>query len=151
MSYRHTQVGWPVRLSLFGGALVLVAAGALTPEPAPIPWVMLIAATVMIGAGFVFGSLSIRLDGDRLHWHFGAGWPRRSIALESVSSVELTRTRFWEGWGIHATRRGWLYNVSGYDAVLIRLCEGSTLLLGTDEPRRLKDTLDHALKSRRST
>lgn len=151
MNYQLTQVGWPIRVSMLGGALGLAATAVLVPEPATIRLLLLIAAVVMFCSGWVFGSLSIQVDRDHLHWHFGAGWPCRSIALESVTGVETTRTRFWEGWSIHRTRRGWLYNVSGYDAVLIRRRDGSTFLLGTDEPRRLKDAIDQARTGRRSS
>ncbi len=151
MNYQHTQTGWPIRASMLGGALALAATAVLVPEPTALRPVLLIAAVVMFCSGWVFGSLRIQVDWDHLHWHFGTGWPRRSIAIASVTGVETTHTRFWEGWGIHRTRRGWLYNVSGYDAVLIRCLDGSTLLLGTDEPRRLKDAIDHARTGRRSS
>ena len=45
---------------------------------------------------------------------------------------------------MHRTRRGWLYNVAGYDAVLIRRSDGTSLLLGSDEPRRLKSAIERA-------
>jgi len=43
--------------------------------------------------------------------------------------------------GIHKTSRGWLYNVSGFDAVLITLHSGKGILLGTDEPERLRSAI----------
>jgi hypothetical protein len=39
--------------------------------------------------------------------------------------------------GIHLTPYGWLYNVSGLDAVAIRLRNGRKFALGTDDPYRL--------------
>lgn len=47
------------------------------------------------------------------------------------------RTNFIEGLGIHLNRFGWLYNVSGIDAVAITLCNGKRFALGTDEPKKL--------------
>ena len=48
------------------------------------------------------------------------------------------------GWGLRRTRRGWLYNVSGFDAVLLRLTNGRSVMVGTDEPRRLKTAIERA-------
>ena len=59
------------------------------------------------------------------------------MPLAAIRTVEATRTRWWEGWGIHYTRRGWLYNVAGFAAVVITLHTGQRFLVGTDEPERL--------------
>jgi hypothetical protein len=41
-------------------------------------------------------------------------------------------------WGIHwAGKRGWLFNVSGHQAVALTLSDGKRLMVGTDEPQRL--------------
>jgi hypothetical protein len=52
---------------------------------------------------------------------------------------------------VHRTRRGWLYNIAGKDAVLIRKLDGKTFLLGTDEPRKLKAVLERAAGQTRRT
>jgi hypothetical protein len=39
--------------------------------------------------------------------------------------------------GIHLTPCGWLYNVSGFDAVAITLRDGRKFALGTDDPHGL--------------
>ncbi|HSQ10943.1 MAG TPA: hypothetical protein VLN25_10080 [Burkholderiaceae bacterium] len=67
--------------------------------------------------------------------------------MERIADVDLTRTTFWEGWGVHRTRRGWLYNVAGQDAVLVRRSDGTAVLLGSDEPRKLKDALQAAMRA----
>jgi hypothetical protein len=46
---------------------------------------------------------------------------------------------------VHRTRRGWLYNVSGLDAVLVRRKDGKCFLVGSDEPRKLKAALERAM------
>ncbi len=47
--------------------------------------------------------------------------------------------------GIHLTPEGWLYNVSGFRAVAVRLKSGKRFLLGTDEPERLCQAISRAL------
>jgi hypothetical protein len=84
-----------------------------------------------------------------LRLQFGLGVPRKSVPVADIATVEVTRTRFWDGWGVHRTRRGWLYNVAGFDAVLVRLKDGKSFLVGTDEPRKLKTALDRTLPAAR--
>lgn len=145
MAYAHTQTGWPVRLAFGLAALVFLALTAVQPLDRPLPHLMLFAgAAVAVALGLAWGAMTIRLDSDRLHWSFGPGWPRFELPLAAVRSVDVTRTAWWDGWGIHRTRRGWLYNVGGRDAVLITRTDGKGVLLGTDEPRRLKSAIERA-------
>ncbi len=57
----------------------------------------------------------------------------------------MTETTFLQGWGIHYTSRGWLYNVSGFRAVAVKLKSGKQFLLGTDEPAQLRAAIHHVL------
>jgi hypothetical protein len=146
MTYAHTQRS-PLLL------LVLVVAGAGTlaslafPGARAIPFgarlTIVAAAVAMALSGMVFTTLTIRVDGERLSWQFGGGLVRKSVALAEIASAEPTRTSWVEGWGIHLTTRGWLYNVSGRDAVLVTLRDGKRFLLGTDEPAVLAAALRH--------
>ena len=103
------------------------------------------AAAVTLVLGWLWSSLTIRVDGEALRARFGLGWPRTTTRLADIDSVAVTRTSLWNGWGVHLTRRGWLFNASGCDAVLVTRKDGRSLLLGTDEPRRLKAVLDRAI------
>jgi len=81
--------------------------------------------------------MTVEISEKELRWHFRPGWPRKHVLLNEVASVEVIRTSFLNGWGIHYTPRGWLYNVSGFGAVAIRLRSGKQFCLGTDEPEKL--------------
>jgi hypothetical protein len=52
-----------------------------------------------------------------------------------------------EGWGIHWSRFGWLYNVSGYGAVAVTLRNGKRFALGSDEPQTLSSLIRETLKT----
>jgi hypothetical protein len=141
--YEHRQSGTLMRVSIALAVLLIAALAELDPaiEPA-----LLIAVPVLAVILIVFDGLTIRVTADTLSWRFGhIGFPRGSVPLAEIAAVTVTRTTFWEGWGIRRTRRGWLFSVSGFDAVLVRRRNGSTFLLGTDEPRRLKSVLDAAM------
>lgn len=149
MAYQHTQAGWPVRVAVGLAAIGLLAMTQFRPFEQPSTQVQLVmVAAITAAIGLLFSRLSIRVEEAHLRWAFGFGWPRFSLPLAEIGAVEVTRTTFWQGWGIHRTRRGWLYNVSGFDAVLITRRDGRRLLLGTDEPRRLKTALERATAPR---
>ena len=146
MAYEHTQHGWPIRIAFGLAALGFLVMMAVRPFDLPMPRAaLMVGAAVAAALGLQWSRMTIRVDIDRLHWSFGPGWPRFSLPLAAVRSVEATRTTFLQGWGIHRTRRGWLYNIAGWDAVLVTRADGKQLLLGTDEPRRLKSALERAI------
>ena len=146
MSYEHTQHGWPVRIAFGLTALVFLVMVSVRPFDLPMPRaVLIVGAAVAVALGVLWSRMTICIDDDRLRWSFGPGWPRFALPLAAIRSVEATRTTLWQGWGIHHTRRGWLYNIAGGDAVLLTRADGKRLLLGTDEPRRLKFALERAI------
>ncbi|PYL56524.1 MAG: hypothetical protein DMF31_12355, partial [Verrucomicrobia bacterium] len=67
----------------------------------------------------------------------GVGLVRKKVTLAEVAASEPIRIRWWYGWGIHLTPYGWLYNVSGLEAVAITLRDGRKFALGTDDPEGL--------------
>ena len=139
--YRHRQFG-----SFLVTAMVLIALGvwaiAAWAEPA---WVPVLVSAILLVVAWVFSSLIIEITPTHLCWKFGPGLIRKRVPLEDIADCEVTRTRAWEGWGVRLTRRGWLYNVSGLDAVLVRRKSGKQFLLGSDEPARLASALRASL------
>lgn len=145
--YEHTQAGWLMRVACVAGALTLVVMSLLPdlPQSTHAQPALLAGAVLLVVLGWLWSSLTVRILDGTLQLRFGPGFPRKTVSLAEISAAEVTRTNFWEGWGVHLTRRGWLYNVSGFDAVLVRRRDGKSFLVGTDEPRRLKAALERAL------
>lgn len=130
-------------------ALGFLVMASVQSGAGPTPRGALIAgAGVAAVLALMWSRLTIRIDDDRLRWSYGPGWPRFSLRLADIAAVEVTRTTFWQGWGIHRTRRGWLYNIAGWDAVLIQRTDGKQVLLGSDEPRRLKAAVERVIERR---
>ncbi len=145
--YQHTQFGW-LTLAVFaaaGALLLLQTFGAHAPTRPVVFWIV---GTVLVVAAMTFSRLTVRVDTKELRAAFGLGWPRRTVPLDRIVASEVTRTTLIEGWGIRYTKRGWLWNVSGLDAVLLRLVDGKQVMIGTDEPKRLKAALERALAAR---
>lgn len=144
MTYRHTQHS--LQLAIFNGVMALIpvgllASGRLTGAPTGARLTVLVTVLILVASGLTFSSFTVAVGDGRLAWWFGFGLLRKEIPLASIASATPTTTSIVNGWGIHLTTRGWLYNVAGRQAVLVSLHGGKQFLLGTDEPERLTDAL----------
>ncbi len=132
-AYEHQQTGVPL-LAVFVLSALALAVLAAVGDLGLVGW---LAAALLILAGWILCSMRIEIVDEHLVWQLGPGIFRKRVALTDIAGAEATRTTWMEGWGIRLTRRGWLYNVSGLDAVLVERRDGKKFLLGTDEPQRL--------------
>jgi hypothetical protein len=138
--YRHTQIGTVVLVPLAiptVGVLVAVTAGA--PR---VP--MLALAGVFVFLMLLLGSLTVTVDHAVVALRFGVGLIQHRLALSDIRTVRTVRNRWYYGWGIRLLPRGWLYNVSGLDAVEIELADGRAHRIGTDEPETLAAAIEQA-------
>lgn len=136
--YRHTQVARPSRV-IFGILAAMLLGLAITTPAAALVSLPVLALLAFIGLTFT-SITTVVTDRTFVH-HFGLGFWRKTHALDDIVSAEPVRNRWWYGWGMRLTPRGWLYNTWGLDAVEIRLAEGRTFRVGTDEPRALADAI----------
>ncbi|MCA8941179.1 MAG: hypothetical protein KDB80_01350 [Planctomycetes bacterium] len=141
-SYRHTQVGTVILVTIAVVGITMVALSFLARphEPAVTTIAIVTAAALLLVAG-MFSTLTVEVDERRVEIRFGPGWIRRRIPLGDIARVEAVRNSWWYGWGIRLTPSGWLWNVSGLDAVELELRTGRRFRIGTDEPERLADVL----------
>ena len=126
-TYIHTQPGRGIVVAMTAASAAILL-GGLFLRP------VLIAIPILALSGWLFHSLTIEITDGKLCWRFGPGWIRKQVPLDMILSADPVRTNVLEGWGIHLSRFGWLYNVSGFDAVAIRMKNGRHFALGTDEP-----------------
>lgn len=140
MIYKHTQPGYFTTVATGAGALYTIkklSAGASKFAFLPL-------TAVLGGVAYVFSSLTIEISRGRLRSSFAGGVPAKTVDLDEIESVSVVTNPWYYGWGIKYTPHGWLYNVSGFDAVQIQLKNGRTFRLGTDEPERLRDAIVQA-------
>lgn len=140
-TYQHTQRE-PWLLIGFGAVAAIELAVALVATEGAIKWLLVAAAFALVLIGWVFSQLTVVVEDGALSWHFGEGFWKKSLSLSEIVSAHAVRTRWWYGWGIRLTPKGWLYNVSGLDAVEIKTRDGKTVLIGTDEPDKLAAALN---------
>jgi hypothetical protein len=131
--YEHTQIGHVIIWSLLA-IILIVSSGFAGLSHREIPLLVLIILLVCL---VLFYKFRITIEDETLCASFGPGIIRRKVPLAEIVGCKPIRTRWWYGWGIHLTPNGWLYNVSGFDAVAITLRDGRKFALGTNDPHGL--------------
>ena len=139
VSYRHKQPGTLILAVMLGMAFAIAVLAILMFK---VFWLTTIFLTLV---AWLFNSLTIEITERELRWRFGPGWIRKTVPLAEITSAEPVRTG--PSWGIHwSPRTGWLYNVSGFDAVAVTLRSGKKFALGTDEPQALAARLAEVIQ-----
>jgi hypothetical protein len=130
--YRHTQLGLAVIIPVDAAMLVslyfVIRTGAL-------PGILLL---VFLGVlSMLFFGLTVIGTHDYLEVRFGIGLIKKRFELKGIVAVRPYRTSIWQGWGIHYSRDGLVYNISGFDAVHITMIDGRKYIIGTNDRDRL--------------
>lgn len=145
MVYSHTQFGSSSLIGMGMGAIALVASGYFLRTVGPtrnwprtrVVGAFVIATTLLVGTGLAFSRMTIAVEDGTLSWGFMMGLWGRRVPLADITSVTAVQATADDGWGIHNTPGGTLYNVAGSSAVQVRLKDGSVFRLGTDQPNQL--------------
>jgi hypothetical protein len=145
MSYKHTQTGW-LTLMVCGALLpFFVITAVITPDAPVRTFMLFVTAPILAVVIILFGSLTVAVDDAAITMRFGPGLIRKKIKLDDVAACEPVKNRWWWGWGIQLIPGGWLYNVSGLDAVELKLKNGRVCRIGTDEPQILNEFIQAKL------
>ena len=146
MDYRRTQWGyfaiWTVAILV---PVVVVTLVAGDDEP----WadVLIVLLVVLITAlVFWFSRLTVTVRGGVVAAEFGWGWPRKAVELAKVSDVRKVRNHWYYGFGIRKVPNGWMYNVSGLDAVELQFLTGKVFRIGTNDVEQLLGVLSIQIK-----
>ena len=70
----------------------------------------------------------------------------REIRVSEILGVSAVRNPWTYGWGLRLIPGGWLWNVSGLDAVELQLRNGTLFRIGTDEPDALHAAIANAVR-----
>lgn len=152
MTYAHTQTSKGVLLATFAVLIVVVLFLGLFVQASDDPSadgvgvgvVAVIVVLLLVVVAVMFSRLTVTVDPTEVVAAFGAGWPRRNIALGEITSARRVRNKWWYGWGLRWIPGGWMYNVAGLDAVELQLRSGKVFRIGTDEPDALLAALPRA-------
>jgi len=150
-AYSHTQAGTFSRVT-FSALFVIsvIVMSFLGMKSTEAIWIFGLMAVAMFIGLLLFHSLTVEISRGYLKVRFGIGLIRRSFLLKDIGSAEKIRTRWWHGWGIKLTPNGWLFSVSGFDAVQVVLNNGRRYCIGTDEPEKLHRAIESGMQRSRS-
>ncbi|GMV81580.1 MAG: hypothetical protein AMXMBFR7_27640 [Planctomycetota bacterium] len=140
--YRRVQQGY-LMYTIFGlAAVVELTAAILIPQARD---VLLAGAAISVALAWFFGRLSVEIDEREAALAFGPGLLKKRIDLAEVRAVRAVRNRWYMGWGIKNFGGGWMWNVSGLDAVELEFRDGRRFRIGTDDPAGLVQALEARL------
>ncbi|HMS15608.1 MAG TPA: hypothetical protein PKA37_02135 [Planctomycetota bacterium] len=139
---RYDRTQWSPFLAAFIGLLLLtiLVLGALKHwEPI---FILPAGALTLILQAFV--KLRVTVLDREVRLQFGFLGPKKTIDLTHVSHMTPVRNRWYYGFGIRYVPGGWMWNVSGLDAVELEYLDGRRFRIGTPEPGLLADILKRA-------
>jgi len=139
--YHRTQIGWAVIVAVDLSIVLIIVLMAFTE----FSWIPVIVALILGLATFLFASLTVEIDEEFLTVRFGLGLIGKTIPLRLIVGYQPIRNHWYHGWGIRKVPDGWMYNVSGLDAVELRLQDGSAFRVGTNDPQGLIEAIGRML------
>ena len=104
-------------------------------------WVGAIVFVLMVIALYLFNSLIVKVNSEKVYVAFGPGLIRRIIPIRSIISAEKVWNKWYYGFGIRLIPGGYMYNVAGFDAIELKLTNGKVFRIGTDEPDKLLEAI----------
>jgi len=133
--YNHTQKGTLILVILVIITAYFTYILTLTGINFPIIAIMLFILLILAS----FSTLNVNIDHQHLRIRFGYGIFRKKFLLKDIVSVKTVKNHWYYGWGIRYwfPRRMWIFNVSGFDAVELKI-NNKTYRIGTDEPKKLE-------------
>lgn len=133
MPYKHTQIGYVIIVSILIGAGVAITLN--------VPLLLLIIGIF----GVLFSTLTVSVEGEDVRLWFGPGFINKQFLLEDIEFCQITKAKCWS-WGIHGwPGKAWLYNVSGFRSVELKMKNGMKYYIGTDEPEALEKAIREAI------
>jgi len=151
--YENTQPGTFIRVMtgswvVLFGVLAVVMLALAQKEAAILLGVVTVVLALILGIVLVLcHSLTVRVSRSEIALSFGVGLIRKQFPIGDISGASIVQNRWYNGFGIRKIRGGWLYNVSGFDAIEIQLKNERKYRIGTNQPKELLAAVESALAS----
>ena len=146
IEYKRTQIGYLMLAFISVGILLLIVNYSYLSGTSLL---LLVILAVLVLSLLLFSVLSVNVDGGEVSLRFGVGIIRKRFPLSEIESHSVVRNPWYYGWGVRRIPIGWLYNVSGLDAVELTMTDGRKFRIGTDDPSGLDAAIRAALSNRR--
>ena len=130
------------------GAAALVLAFVL-PQAAVLPGsvVLLLLLTLVVTVLLLAARLVVDVDREEITIHFRLIWPTKRISIAEVRRAYAMKYRpiiDYGGYGVRLGLKGWAYNVSGDEGVLVEMTSGARLMIGSRRPKELEAAIERA-------
>ena len=144
-NYSHTQYGLIHWLCFLVGMVFCGLTLVLLPNPV-VHQTFWLSGLVCLLLGLCIRSLTVTDCGDQLQIAFGPlPFIRRTISYADIADAVVTKTTLLDGFGAnYMPGRGWTYNIHGWDCVELRLTNGKSVRVGSDD----SDALAEVVKDR---
>jgi preprotein translocase subunit SecG len=101
----------------------------------------------LVSALILAASLETTVDREAITVAFHFLWPKRRIPISEVRTAEATKYSpllDYGGYGVRLGLRGWAFNVSGDEGVVVERNDGSRLMIGSQRPKELEAAIARA-------
>lgn len=133
--YRHAQTGW-----ITIGVLLSVSVFLAFMLSIDFNWIGVAVLVALFICLLLFYKLTVVVDDECIHVRFGIGPIGKRFLLKDIDSCKVVKNPWYCGWGIRWVGC-WVYNISGFDAVELRMKNGRRYRIGTDEPAELENII----------
>ncbi len=143
MSYTFTQYGTFSNITLIGIMIFTYILYAYDIGDELDPFIFLLAESLLALTLLLFYCLTIVIEERIITLKFGIGIIQKAISIEDIEQTTAVRNKWWYGFGIRRTPAGWMWNISGFDAVEIQYKDSGKLFrIGTADSQELKLKID---------
>lgn len=144
MSYQHTQIGYLIItvVIVLIGVTVLILFYRVANRWRIFSGLIIGIISLLL---LLFSTLTVTIENDILKIWFGPGIFQKTFPLKEIDSYRIVKNQWYYGWGIRRLPDGWLYNVSGFNAIELEMKSGLKYRIGTDEPGELEDVIRQSL------
>ena len=104
-------------------------------------WFVWLWSTFTILLGALFWCLEVKVGTDGILLSYGFVLINKKIQRQQILQVEVVRNSCWYGLGIRLTPHGWMWNISGLDAIKLTYQDGNRFRIGTNQPQELYQAL----------
>jgi hypothetical protein len=150
--YQHTQSGPLIWILCIASLILLLVgtgmsmnslkqAGEIFPSDQTILLRLTGGMFVMAMILLLFFRLTVSVDAHYVRAVFGIGIIGKRVPLGNITGVRCVTNPWWYGWGIRLIPGGWMWNITGNQAVELKLKSGRLLRIGTDEPEALETAI----------
>lgn len=115
----------------------------------PETFIFMIVDLTLLTALLIFYKLTILIDNTTLSFKMGIGLIGKSYKISDIKSCTPVRNSLFLGFGIKMLWNGWLYNVSGLQAIELHFySKDSIVRIGTNQPDEISKVVNALLEKR---